>query len=202
MGKGFYISKPVAVFCVAAGIGATIVIIALSVMYAQEKSKNAETPTPSTNIPISTTPSTPEDPWQQYRLPNTVVPVSYNVTMWPRLEPNADHQYIFTGNSTVVIRCTRETDLILIHSHSLNLTMFDGFHAQLRGVAGASAPTLKKTWLEAPTEYLVVQLNSPLQAGGMYELFTEFAGELYNDMEGFYRSEYMEDGVKMYDAVL
>ncbi|KAF0023442.1 hypothetical protein F2P81_024072 [Scophthalmus maximus] len=45
-----------------------------------------------------------------------------NVTLWPRLEPNADDLYIFTGHSAVVFRCVKETDLIIIHSNKLHLT--------------------------------------------------------------------------------
>ncbi|XP_071345766.1 aminopeptidase Ey-like [Trachinotus anak] len=208
MGKGFYISKAVAVACVVVAAGAVATIIALSVVYSQEKSKNQAT-SPSTASPdttsssatssapaSSTTPSTPAELWQRYRLPDSLAPVSYNVTLWPRLEPNADGLYIFTGNSTVVFRCVRETDLILIHSNKLNLTTFDGHHAKLTGLNGDTAPKLNKTWLEVPTQYLVVQLNSPLQAGSMYELFTDFTGELSDDLGGFYRSEYFEDGVK------
>ncbi|XP_072236216.1 aminopeptidase Ey-like [Leuresthes tenuis] len=194
MGKGFYISKAVAAVCVVAAIGVVVTIIALAVVYAQEKSKNIETP-PSTAEP-STTPSTPKEPWQRYRLPDSLSPVSYNVTLWPRLTPNTEDLYIFTGNSKVVFTCVKETDLILIHSNKLNLTTFDGFHARLKGLNGASAPSLKKTWLEVPTQYLVIQLNSPLQDGEMYELYTEFVGELSDDLGGFYRSEYTEDGVK------
>ncbi|MEQ2185291.1 hypothetical protein GOODEAATRI_016634, partial [Goodea atripinnis] len=104
--------------------------------------------------------------------------------------------YIFTGNSRVAFRCVSQTDLILIHSNKLNLSMFDGFHAKLKGLAGAAAPTLKKTWLEVPTQYLVVHLNDPLQPGSVYELYTEFVGELLDDLGGFYRSEYFEDGIK------
>ncbi|XP_070772420.1 aminopeptidase Ey-like isoform X1 [Enoplosus armatus] len=204
MGKGFFVSKAVAVTCVVAAIGAVATIIALSVVYAQEKSKN-EVTLPSTTIPGTTTitttpspttPSTPKEPWLRYRLPDSLAPVSYNVTLWPRLEPSASGLYIFSGQSTVVFRCVRQTDLIIIHSNKLNLTKFEGHHAKLRGLNGASAPGLKKTWLEVPTQYLVVQLNGPLQAGSMYELFTDFVGELADDLGGFYRSEYMEDGVK------
>lgn len=204
MGKGVYISKVVAVTCVVAAIGAVATIIALSVVYSQEKSKNdgslPSTTTPSIP-PVPTTPSIPKEPWQQYRLPDSLAPTSYNVTLWPRLLPNADGLYIFTGHSTVVFRCVSETDLILIHSNKLNLTAFGGYHATLRGLNGATAPGLKKTWLEVPTQYLVVQLSSPLTAGSMYELFTEFVGELADDLGGFYRSEYMEDGVKKYDVL-
>ncbi|XP_067451850.1 aminopeptidase Ey-like [Thunnus thynnus] len=209
MGKGIYISKAVAVTLSVAAIGAVATIIALSVVYAQEKSKNEEAPTSTANpsystittsiVPStmpSTTPSTPKEPWDYYRLPDSLAPVSYNVTLWPRLKLNADNLYIFTGNSTVVFRCVKDTDLILIHSNKLNLTTFDGHLAKLRGLNGATAPSLNKTWLEAPTQYLVIQLSSLLQAGSMYELFTEFVGELSDDLGGFYRSEYIEDGEK------
>ncbi|KAM7406492.1 hypothetical protein PAMP_000866 [Pampus punctatissimus] len=217
MGKGFYMSKAVVVTCVVAAIGAAATIIALSVVYAQEKSKNEMT-LPSTAKPntttsttstipstmpstmpsttTSTTPSTPKELWDNYRLPGSLAPASYNVTLWPRLKPNADGLYIFTGHSTVVFRCVNETDLILIHSNKLNLTIFEKYHAKLRGLNGVTAPSLKKTWLEVPTQYLVVQLNGMLQPNAMYELFTEFVGELADDLGGFYRSEYMEDGVK------
>ncbi|XP_070819161.1 aminopeptidase Ey-like [Chaetodon trifascialis] len=214
MGKGIYISKAVAVTCVVAGIGAVATIIALSVVYAQEKSRNEVTPpaittastaaTPSTATTASTattpnpptTPSTPKEPWQRYRLPDSLAPVSYNVTLQPRLEPNKDGLYIFTGESTVVFKCVKETELIIIHSNKLNLTTFEGHHAKLNVLNGSTAPSLNKTWLEVPTQYLVIRLNSPLQADSMYSLYTEFTGELADDLGGFYRSEYEEDTVK------
>ena len=206
MGKGFYISKALGIVCVVAAIGAVATIIALSVVYAQEKSKNEEALLPSTSDPGATTlppttPSAPKEPWDHYRLPDTLAPLTYNVTLWPRLEPNKHDLYIFTGHSKVVFRCVKETDLILIHSNKLNLTALDGgHHATLTGLDGATAPGLKKTWLEIPTEYLVIQLDSPLQAGSKYELFTDFVGELADDLGGFYRSEYIEDGVKKYES--
>lgn len=205
MGKGFFVSKAVAVVCLVVAIAAVAAIVALAVVYAQEKSKNVETtpstgPTEPTVTPTPTltptTPSVPKEPWQLYRLPDSLAPISYNVTLRPFLEPDATGMYIFTGHSTVVFTCVKETDLILIHSNKLNLTMFEGRHANLSGLNGASAPSLKKTWLEAPTQYLVIQLSGPLQAGSTYELFTEFVGELSDDLGGFYRSEYTEDGVK------
>ncbi|KAM3625855.1 uncharacterized protein V6R79_018655 [Siganus canaliculatus] len=220
MGKGFYLSKTVALVCGVLAVGALATIIALSVVYSQEKAKNNDAltttgphvttvgphvttagPNATTAGPIATTtsppttPSLPKEPWQLYRLPDALTPVSYNVTLWPRLTPDERGLYIFTGNSRVTFRCDNETDLIIIHSSKLNLTEFGGHHAQLTGLNGVAAPTLKRTWLEVPTQFLVIQLNSPLQAGSSYELFTEFTGELSDDLGGFYRSEYTEDGV-------
>ncbi|KAM3625143.1 uncharacterized protein V6R79_007458 [Siganus canaliculatus] len=201
MGTGFYLSKPVAIVCGVLAVGALATIIALSVVYSQEKAKNNDAlttiqPTVTTAGPNITTPTPPTEPWQLYRLPDALTPVSYDVTLWPRLKPDENGLYIFTGNSTVTFRCDNETDLIIIHSSKLNLTEFGGHHAQLTGLNGTNTPALKKTWLEVPTQYLVIQLNSSLQAGSSYELFTEFNGELSDDLGGFYRSEYTENGTQ------
>lgn len=198
---GFFISKAVVAVCSLAAVAAVATIIALSVVYVQEKSKNDATTNPapeinSTTPSPATTPSTPKEPWQQYRLPDSLAPVSYDVLLWPHLEPNENGMYVFHGNSTVTFTCVKETDLIIIHSNKLNLTTFDGHHATLTGLDGATAPTMDKTWLEVPTQYLVIQLQSALAVGSRYELRTQFVGELADDLGGFYRSEYYEDGVK------
>ncbi|KAM6980556.1 aminopeptidase N-like [Aplochiton taeniatus] len=201
MGKGLYISKSLGIVGIIAGVGAISTIIALSVVYSQEKSKNEVKPTdggvtPATTPASTTTPSTPKEPWDNYRLPDSVAPISYNVTLWPRLVINSDGLYVFTGRSSVIFKCVKETDLILIHSNKLNLTMFNGHHAKLIGLDGATAPALTKTWLEVATQYLVVQLDSKLVSGKSYEMYTEFIGELADDLGGFYRSEYFEGDQK------
>lgn len=61
-----------------------------------------------------------------------------------------------------------------------------------------SPPTVKYTWLEVKTQYLVVQLTSKLTRGRTYQLYTKFTGELADDLSGFYRSEYEEGGLQKY----
>lgn len=201
MGKVYYVSKNVGLGMLVLAASALATIIALSIAYDKERAKNQGKPGDgvpnSTSMPTPpTTPITPKEPWDYYRLPVSLVPVSYNVTLWPRLKPNADGLYIFTGRSAVVFRCTKETDLIIIHSNKLNLTTFSGHHAKLSGLGEATAPAIQKSWLVVKTEYLVLQLSSRLDVGASYVLYTEFQGELADDLEGFYRSEYIEDGVK------
>nr|XP_046263621.1 aminopeptidase N-like [Scatophagus argus] len=201
MGKVYYISKNVGLVMLVLAVSALAIIIALSIAYDKERSKNRGKPgdgeTDSTSVPaLLTTPFAPKEPWDHYRLPDSLVPVSYNVTLWPRLEPNADGLYIFTGHSAVVFRCMKETDLIIIHSNKLNLTTFYGHFAKLTGLGDATVPTIENSWLVVKTEYLVLQLHSRLAVGASYVLYTEFEGELADDLEGFYRSEYFEDGVK------
>ncbi|KAL6480697.1 hypothetical protein MHYP_G00117300 [Metynnis hypsauchen] len=194
MAKGFFISKTVGVVGIVVGAAAVATIIALSVLYSQEKTKNNEVkPTEGTTMTTTTaapTTAPSNEPWDSYRLPDTLLPDAYDVKLWPQLKPDDRGIYIFTGNSSVVFRCVKETDLILIHSNKLNLTA-----APTLTVLGSTpAPTIKTHWMQVTTQYLVIQLNNNLKVGEFYELFTEFLGELADDLSGFYRSVYQEDG--------
>lgn len=202
MGKVYYISKNVGLGLLVLGVTALATIIALSAVYHKEKAKNLGSPagassndtstSTSTAVP-STTTSASKELWDHFRLPRSIVPVTYNVTLWPRLTPDADGLYIFTGHSVVVFHCVKETDLVIIHSNKLNLT---GPGAALRGLGHVTAPAIQKHWFVENTEYLVLQLSRGLAVGATYALHTEFQGELADDLQGFYRSEYEEDGVK------
>ncbi|TKS74008.1 Aminopeptidase N [Collichthys lucidus] len=137
-------------------------------------------------------------PWDSYRLSTDLVPDYYNISLWPHLSPDPNTGlYIFTGRSTVEFECVKESDLILIHSNKLNYTKLDNTHnARLSASGGGSAPTIKSIWLQLKTQYLVIELTSKLTQGQKYQLYTEFTGELADDLAGFYRSEYEEDGVQ------
>uniref|UniRef100_A0A9J8A0K9 Aminopeptidase n=1 Tax=Cyprinus carpio carpio TaxID=630221 RepID=A0A9J8A0K9_CYPCA len=201
MGKGYYISRHLATAAMVLAAIALLTIIALSVVYNREKSKNAAKFTNATTSPVPPTQKTSNEPWDKYRLPDTLSPEYYNVTLWPRLVKNANGMYIFTGISGVMFTCVKKTDLILIHSNKLNLTLFKGHHAKLTGQSGVTAPAIKTTWFQMETQYLVIQLEGKLKPGKSYWLYTEFTGELADDLEGFYRSEYMEDGEKKIIAI-
>ncbi|XP_041649436.1 aminopeptidase N-like [Cheilinus undulatus] len=146
-------------------------------------------------LPFPTVPAKKEA-WDQYRLPDSLSPVSYDVTLWPRLMPDDNSMYIFTGHSTVHFNCVKETNLIIIHSNKLNLTSFDGNLAKLTSLTENSAPAILKSWLVVETEFLVLQLQQALTVGATYSLYTEFVGELADDLHGLYRSKYVEDGVE------
>lgn len=196
MAKGFFISKSVGIVGIVLGAGAVATIIALSVVYSQEKSRNnevvvkpTETTTTTTTTQPTTTPS--NEPWDKYRLPDTLIPDSYDITLWPRLQPNSDGLHIFTGNSSVVFKCVKATDLILIHSNKLNIST-----ATLSKLDGSPAPTIKNRNIISKTQYVAFHLNEELKAEEFYILHTQFAGELTDDLGGFYRSEYYVNNIK------
>ncbi|NXL46002.1 AMPN Aminopeptidase, partial [Podilymbus podiceps] len=196
MAAGFFISKTVGVVAIVLGLGAVATIIALSVVYAQEKNKTTNPDTTATTTTATTTDTTtapPNNPWNRWRLPKTLMPESYEVTLQPFLTPNANNMYIFKGNSSVTFVCMEATNLILIHSNKLNYTLQGSFHTSLQAMDGSSMPSITRTWLETRTQYLVVQLDGMLKPGQRYRLFSVFTGELADDLAGFYRSEYVDE---------
>lgn len=197
MAKGFFVSKAVGITGIVLAAGAVATIIALSVVYDQEKSRNKDLevkPTVATTTTTTAQPTTPasNEPWDKFRLPDTLIPESYDITLYPRLKPNPEGLYIFTGSSSVVFRCMKETNLILIHAHRLNLTA----EVTLTALSGAPAPTIKDRQTVSKTQYLVFHLSENLKVEELYKLHTSFQGELADDLGGFYRSEYVESGVK------
>nr|XP_012319279.1 aminopeptidase N [Aotus nancymaae] len=207
MAKGFYISKSLGVVGIILGVAALCTIVALSVVYAQEKNKNAEsslgaaTTTASASGATTTTSASAttldqSEPWNRFRLPSTLKPDSYQVTLQPYLTPNDQGLYVFSGSSTVRFTCVVATDVIIIHSKKLNYTLVEGHRVVLRGVGGSQAPDIERTELVELTEYLVVHLKSSLVEDSQYEMSSTFVGELADDLAGFYRSEYMDGDVK------
>ncbi|XP_056595840.1 alanyl (membrane) aminopeptidase b, tandem duplicate 1 [Triplophysa dalaica] len=197
MAKGFFISKTLGIVGIVIGAGAVATIIALSVVYSQEKSQNNELK-PTSEVTTTKAPTVPttvpsNEPWDQFRLPQTLIPEWYNVLLWPRLKPDPTTSlYTFSGNSSVVFTCVQETDLILIHSNKLNMTK----DPTLTAHGSTPAPPFKSYRMETKTQYLVIHLEGKLTVGEKYELHTEFVGELADDLGGFYRSEYFENGLK------
>ncbi|XP_030045538.1 aminopeptidase Ey [Microcaecilia unicolor] len=202
MAKGFYISKTLAVVGILFSVAAMATVIGLSVALSQEKAKNENSIAPGdTNVGTTAsdlsrdavTMQPPNEIWNRYRLPNSLIPEHYDIELQPYLTKNAEGLYIFKGKSSVSIKCLTATNLILIHSNKLNYTLKEGHHVSLEAVDGSNPPSIQKAWLEVPTQYLVVQLNRNLEAGKTYKISGEFTGELADDLAGFYRSEYKED---------
>uniref|UniRef100_F6UV20 Aminopeptidase n=1 Tax=Monodelphis domestica TaxID=13616 RepID=F6UV20_MONDO len=203
MAQGFFISKALGIVGILFAIASVSTIIALSVVYSQEKEKNLEasktTPSaPITSAPTSSAPTTLDQsvPWNRYRLPKSLIPVHYKVTLKPNLTKDDQGLYTFWGQSSVQFVCKEATNVIIIHSNKLNYTMVEGHRVSLRGVNGSQPPGIDRTELVIPTQYLVVHLKGNLVVNSHYEMDSTFVGELADDLAGFYRSEYEEDGIK------
>uniref|UniRef100_A0A8C5M7M6 Aminopeptidase N n=1 Tax=Leptobrachium leishanense TaxID=445787 RepID=A0A8C5M7M6_9ANUR len=211
MGKGFYVSKLIAVIGIVFSIAALATIIALAVVYSQEKTKNFDlnNPTGSTTVSggttstttsgttstttsgttstttspttASTTPASNE-PWDNYRLPKHLVPYHYDIHLRPVLEPDSRGIYVFHGKSEAFFTCVNATSLVIIHTNKLNYSS-----TILRNSIGEGLTVTKVEEVRA-TNYLVLHAANSLVVGQTYSLYTDFIGELADDLAGFYRN--------------
>ncbi|XP_040270073.1 aminopeptidase N-like [Bufo bufo] len=217
MGKGFYVSKIVGFVCIFFAIAAVATIIALAVVYSNEKSNNDKvenggtttaptsttsnivitartTPTTTSSTitsvkPANTTPASNET-WDQYRLPPHLEPELYDVDLRPILTKNDQGLYVFHGVSKAYFTCKTATQHLIIHSKKLNYTT----DPLLTDDTGRNISSNRPFFAEK-TNYLILPLNEQLEPMKKYVLHTQYVGELADDLAGFYRSEYVEDGV-------
>uniref|UniRef100_A0A8C5M395 Aminopeptidase N n=1 Tax=Leptobrachium leishanense TaxID=445787 RepID=A0A8C5M395_9ANUR len=137
--------------------------------------------------PTITTPQTSDEPWTKYRLPDTFKPYHYDVRLKTDLQRNSQGLYVFYGKSEAFFTCVKATNLVIIHSNKLNFTTDP--KALLKDSAGNNL-TVSQIHEVPLTQYLVLHAANSLEVNKNYSVYTEFVGELADDLAGFYRSEY------------
>uniref|UniRef100_A0A3Q0SW09 Leucyl/cystinyl aminopeptidase n=1 Tax=Amphilophus citrinellus TaxID=61819 RepID=A0A3Q0SW09_AMPCI len=124
-------------------------------------------------------------PWAQLRLPQSIKPLSYDLTLNPDLD-----KMTFTGRTVINMSVLHSTSRIVFHGANLNITK-----ATFKlGDGKASDVTVLEY---KPRQQLAVNLSKELEAGQYCVLTLEYAANLSNTYDGFYSSSYTDkDGNK------
>ncbi|KAI5263389.1 Aminopeptidase Q [Manis pentadactyla] len=158
-------------------------------------------PGPAGAPEVSATPGPrrPPGPWDQLRLPPWLVPLHYELELWPRLRPDElpTPELRFSGRVNITVRCAAATALLLLHSLFL-----DCEGAEVRGPLspGAGDATVGRVpvndvWFALDMQYMVLELGEALQPGSRYELQLSFSGPVYQDArEGLFLNVYTDQG--------
>jgi puromycin-sensitive aminopeptidase len=119
-----------------------------------------------------------------YRLPRTVLPSRYELTLTPDLGTAA-----FAGEETVTVTVGEATREVLLNAADLEIGAVLAWDARGREVAGRAE-------LEPAHERARLVFAEPL-APGVWRLRLAFTGALNDKLRGFYRSRYRDaDGVE------
>ena len=143
----------------------------------------ASSPSLAAQLPGSDATGTPPAanqtfPWDRMRLPQTVVPLHYNLTIHPDM--NTLH---FTGAVLIELEVLENTTTIVLHSSELLISS-----VTLLVPGGPPTPLL---FLEHPaSEQLALLSDRVLVQGGTYEVLLEFSANLSDNYHGFYKSSY------------
>lgn len=143
-------------------------------------------PTELTPTPAVVTEIDPMEPWKNLRLPDSVIPIHYDITLYPNFY--GDNGW-FYGNETVLLNVTKSTRFILIHANFLNISMTGLKDARGVGIF------IKRTFWYEENQFWVIETESPVRVS-IVHLEIEFDGSLTRDIVGFYKSSYVNSETK------
>ncbi|KAJ5095945.1 hypothetical protein NUU61_005301 [Penicillium alfredii] len=122
-------------------------------------------------------------------LPTNVKPVHYDLT----LEPNFDN---FTYDGTVVIdlQVAEDTNFVSLNSHEIDI------HSAVVSAKGSVIESKPEISLNKDEQTATIKFSQALAAGSDAQLKLTFTGTLNDQMAGFYRSSYQQNGETKYIA--
>ncbi|XP_054628596.1 endoplasmic reticulum aminopeptidase 1-like [Dunckerocampus dactyliophorus] len=124
-------------------------------------------------------------PWDQMRLPKTVFPVHYEMTIHPNLTT-----LDFMGIVRIQLEVRMDTKAIVLHAKQLKT-----FNVKLRTPEGVRALRV----LENPYyQQLALLSDEVLTEGKDYEVQLEFSAQLSDSYHGFYKSSYRTSSGESY----
>lgn len=221
--SGFYVSRAVALLLAALAAALLLALAVLAALYGHcapaapselhdcgvpdagpsrpGGSPSAPMTDPTREPTVAATPNKgqPPGPWDQMRLPPWLVPLHYELELWPRLRPDelSPPAPRFTGRVTITVRCAAATPRLLLHSFLLDC---DG--AEVRGPLSARAENatpgrvpVDDVWFAPDMQYMVLELREALRPGSLYELRLSFSGRAsQSTREGLFTNVYTDRG--------
>jgi puromycin-sensitive aminopeptidase len=120
-----------------------------------------------------------------YRLPRTVVPRRYDLTLEPDLDAAS-----FAGHETIAVEVLTETSEVVLNAVEMAI---DEATAEVPADEGTGTePLVAKVALDEEAERATLSFDRPLPAGEA-TLRLRFRGVLNDKLRGFYRSTFIDD---------
>lgn len=121
-----------------------------------------------------------------YRLSGDLVPINYNISLYPRLHLK---DFTFDGKVQITLRAENDASEIVLHAYQLKINDVD-----LKDLSTQATYILYAKDLNRTTDFLTLASAhaDPLElvAGREYLLTINYSGSLRSDNGGFYLSSY------------
>ncbi|XP_012943576.1 glutamyl aminopeptidase [Aplysia californica] len=124
-----------------------------------------------------------EKPWLSLRMLRDVLPLHYDITMFPDFYEDGDR---FHGNETIELQVHRPTKFILIHVHTdyMNVTS-----AEVKDNSTQAPVSIRRTFVYKPNEFYVIEMSETISSPVMVEL--QFEGSMTKTIVGIYKGTYL-----------
>ncbi|XP_016983795.1 aminopeptidase N-like [Drosophila rhopaloa] len=132
---------------------------------------------------------TGESSYNHYRLPTALRPQKYYLRILTQLENPEDFR--FSGNVKIIIAALQNTKNITLHSKDLTIDETQTTVRQISG-EGKTNNCVTSTAVNPTHNFYTLNTCQELLAGHVYELNLHFSAELNRQLEGYYRSSYVD----------
>ncbi|XP_061585550.1 endoplasmic reticulum aminopeptidase 1b [Cololabis saira] len=150
-------------------------LLVLSVFFPPSTGAQIPNQDQAKDLPVAT--NGQQFPWGSMRLPKTISPLHYDLTIHPNLT-----SLDFTGVVRIDLDVHQDTSTVILHAKQMQVSS-----AFLLAPEGARPLQV----LEYPSSHqLALLADSALTKGRKYELLLEFAANLSDSYHGFYKSSY------------
>lgn len=126
-----------------------------------------------------------------------MVPHEYDIHLIPYMEETLPPKnFTFDGHVQILLEVTEATNLIRLHANDMEVLKDSVKVHDAETGDEVEVVDVIRTDPADDRHFLDVSLAADLEVGSNYTLNINFIGKLNDDMEGFYRSNYFEDGVE------
>lgn len=129
-----------------------------------------------------------------YRLNTPIRPKAYFLAITPYFDTNDTNAFTFIGEVEITFTTTAVTKQIQLHSQDLD---FNATNVEvIRGLTLVPLNTTNPLTFDTKYTFAYINLQDDLQIGVEYNLLITYQGPIREDLNGFYRNYYIENGVK------
>ncbi|CAH8450017.1 unnamed protein product [Schistosoma bovis] len=140
---------------------------------------------------------------EDFRLPRTLFPHLYDLSIQVHLHDNKSQAFFFNGSVTIKVFCNVSTTEFFVHAaDNLNVSL-DQIHMSFLHEQNQTSSIIEIEDVSyfKGAECYRVKLKTPLQAYTYYNLtFGQFRSDMNYDSDGLYISRYLENGIYKYLA--
>ncbi|GAB0205666.1 aminopeptidase Q [Grus japonensis] len=192
-GRGLYVGRRAAALLAALLLALLAALLALAALYGRCRQEAPPPPPPSPAAPGPTAPPGPAPAGGSgRRLPGHLLPLHYDLELWPRVRPGQAGPFSFSGQVNITVRCRQDTDAAVLHSSGLRSYGASAVRGPLP--EPGAAVEVARLRQEAADEVTVLELRGRLRAGRRYVLQLGFQGRLEEDLDGLFLTRYTDQG--------
>lgn len=129
------------------------------------------------------------------RLPRSVLPILYTISMKPDFYSGNESQFMFSGQVSILVHCIENTSKIFLHIVDLHLT-----ENSIRVTSEGGSENLFESLELVPSQQMMkLSLSSHLQGNRNYTIeFRDFYAPIRNDLTGIYKGSFKRNGKTVY----